>query len=59
MQVVTTFHDTAGTMFSSASLPTSLDAADFTFIDRVNMILCEPRRMRNQERNSTAPESTS
>jgi hypothetical protein len=48
MQVVTTFHDTAGTMFSSTGLPTTLDAADFNSINSVDMIFRNPGDLADQ-----------
>lgn len=48
MQVVTTFHDSAGTMFSTADLPTSLNAGDFTGINSVHMIFRNPADLADQ-----------
>ena len=48
MQVVTTFHDSTGSMFSSTGLPTALDAGDFTGINSVQMIFRNPGDLADQ-----------
>lgn len=48
MQVVTTLHDAAGATFSSTALPLSLDPADWTYINNVQMIFRDPANLADQ-----------